>query len=100
MNNTPYLNIGEVAEYLKLSRETLYKYVQRGLIPAIKIGRHWRFHRESLDSWLNQQVKDSGQPEPAYLVPPLTHSRPNLPLNVLVVDDDPSIRLILRVWMR
>ena len=47
--NDRYMTIDEAAAYLRLSRETLYKYVQRGIMPAAKIGRHWRFDKLAID---------------------------------------------------
>lgn len=96
---TPYLTIGEVAEYLRLSRETLYKYVRRGILPAVKIGRHWRFRKPELDQWLENQGLLSGGREQRQAPSPRSGPRVREPLRVLVVDDDPSIRLILRIWI-
>jgi len=42
----------EVAEYLRLSEATIYKLAQSGEIPAVKVGRTWRFKRELIDEWL------------------------------------------------
>lgn len=49
------LTIDELAEYLKISKSTLYKLVQERKIPGQKVGRHWRFHRETIDRWLGEQ---------------------------------------------
>ncbi len=46
------LTIDDLAEYLKISKSTLYKLAQDGALPGQKIGRHWRFHREAVDQWL------------------------------------------------
>jgi excisionase family DNA binding protein len=46
------LTIGELADYLKLSRSTLYKLAQAGKVPGQKVGKHWRFHRETIDLWM------------------------------------------------
>lgn len=48
------MTIGELAEYLKLSRSTLYKLCQEGKVPGQKVGRHWRFHRTVIDLWLTR----------------------------------------------
>ena len=48
------LTIVELAEYLKIPKSTLYKLVQEGKIPGQKVGRHWRFRRETIDRWLEQ----------------------------------------------
>ena len=53
--SVPYgsvLTIGELAEYLKISRSTLYKLAQEGNLPGVKVGRHWRFHKDAVDAWL------------------------------------------------
>ena len=54
------MTIAEMSKYLKISRSTLYKLAQEGKLPAQKVGRHWRFHREAVDEWLRQGSKPSG----------------------------------------
>jgi excisionase family DNA binding protein len=49
------LTIVELADYLKISKSTLYKLVREGSIPCQKVGKHWRFHKDAIDSWLKQQ---------------------------------------------
>lgn len=44
--------IDELAEYLKISKSTLYKLAQERKVPGQKVGRHWRFHRTVIDQWL------------------------------------------------
>lgn len=47
--------IDDLVVYLKLPKSTVYKLAQEGKIPGQKVGRHWRFHRETIDSWLARQ---------------------------------------------
>ncbi len=50
------LTIEELAAYLKIPKSTLYKLVREGKVPCQKVGRHWRFHKESIiDLWLNEK---------------------------------------------
>lgn len=51
------LTITELSKYLKISRSTLYKLAQEGKLPAQKVGRHWRFHREAVDRWLQREPR-------------------------------------------
>ena len=51
------LTIAELSKYLKISRSTLYKLAQEGKLPAQKVGRHWRFHREAVDEWLKHKAE-------------------------------------------
>jgi excisionase family DNA binding protein len=46
-----WFTIQEAAEYLCVSRRTIYKLTQEGRLPAFRIGRerHRRFRKEDLD---------------------------------------------------
>ena len=46
------LTIDELADYLRISRSTLYKLAQEGRVPCQKVGRHWRFRKQAIDRWL------------------------------------------------
>lgn len=46
------MTIDDLAAYLQLSKSSLYKLAQSGRIPGTKVGRHWRFHRGTIDRWL------------------------------------------------
>ncbi len=49
------LTIDELAVYLKIPKSTLYKLVREGSVPCQKVSKHWRFHKDAIDSWLKQQ---------------------------------------------
>jgi excisionase family DNA binding protein len=51
--------IEELAAYLKIPKSTLYKLTREGRIPSKKIGRHWRFQKQSIDRWLEREAKSS-----------------------------------------
>jgi excisionase family DNA binding protein len=44
--------IDDLVAYLKLPKSTVYKLAQEGKIPGQKVGRHWRFHRPTIEEWL------------------------------------------------
>ena len=51
------MTVDEVAEYLRLNRETVVRKARRGEIPAIKVGyRTYRFHRAQIDECLKAKV--------------------------------------------
>ncbi len=55
-------NVKQVAKYLQLKESTIYSWAQDGKIPAIKIGRTWRFRRADLDEWLENHLQgDRGE---------------------------------------
>lgn len=49
------MTIDDLAAYLQLSKSSLYKLAQEGRIPGQKVGKHWRFHKESIDGWLKKE---------------------------------------------
>ena len=51
------LTTKDIAEYLKLHEITICKYAAAGLIPGIRIGRVWRFEKETIDKWLAEGQK-------------------------------------------
>lgn len=53
------MTIDELAGYLQVSKSSLYKLAQDGRVPGQKVGRHWRFHRATIDEWLTGTVRDS-----------------------------------------
>jgi excisionase family DNA binding protein len=50
------LTLEEVADYLRLTPQTIYKWAQERRIPAVKLGKEWRFRRSILDRWLDEQI--------------------------------------------
>ena len=42
------LTVAEVADYLRVSRVTVWRWCQQEVIPALQIGRNWRIHRADL----------------------------------------------------
>jgi len=51
------LDADEASAWLKIPKSTLYKLCTEGEIPAAKVGRHWRFHRETLEDWLLSRTR-------------------------------------------
>ena len=52
-----WLTVKEVAQYLKLSTDLIYKLAQQGSIPASKVGTAWRFKKEKIDRWMDANEK-------------------------------------------
>ena len=45
------ITIGELSEYLRVHRSTLYRLLKKGQLPGFKIGSDWRFNVETIDQW-------------------------------------------------
>lgn len=54
------MSTDELAAYLRMNPATIRRNVERGEIPAIRIGRSWRFPKAMIDQWLTEsmEVKD------------------------------------------
>jgi excisionase family DNA binding protein len=53
------LTVHEVAEYLRLSETKVYRLVKERRLPAVRIGKAWRFRKDLLDNWLSQCTESS-----------------------------------------
>ena len=68
MTQDDYLSVEDVALRFGVNATTVYRLVQRGALPAFKLGGQWRFSPQMLDSWVADQVtierlKKEGQGE-------------------------------------
>jgi excisionase family DNA binding protein len=59
---TTLMTLPEVARYLRLSVQTLYKMVQQGRIPALKAGARWRFRMAEVDDWMRKEASGDRRP--------------------------------------
>jgi excisionase family DNA binding protein len=53
------LTVREVAEYLRMSETKVYRLVKEHRLPAVRIGKAWRFRKDLLDDWLSQCTESS-----------------------------------------
>ena len=66
------MTLKEVADYLRVTKKTIHRMLERRVIPAMKVGHQWRFDRASIEVWLRQNSV-------------------NAAANILVIDDDETI---------
>ncbi len=50
------MNIKEVAEFLHVKVQTVYRLVQQGKIPALKIGGQWKVKKSHLDKMFDDML--------------------------------------------
>ena len=58
------MTIEEASKYLRVPLSSLYKLAQDGKIPCQKVGRHWRFRKETIDHWLDERSVISNKSNP------------------------------------
>src|SRR4030095_7617994 len=86
-----FLTTQEVLDYLHVNLRTVYRLIKAGKIPAVRVGRQWRFKRADLDAWAGGQRSRESRNAPVAAAAPSLPERPR----VLVVDDEASIRELL-----
>ena len=52
------LTIDDLATYLKLKPQTIYRWAQTGKIPGAKFGKEWRFRRSSIEKWIDEHMDE------------------------------------------
>lgn len=93
-NDEIFLTTEEVLEYLQVNLRTVYRLIKAGKIPAVRVGRQWRFRKRDIDAWLDTQRPHGGGPMPQAEVSDKPQAREGRS-RVLVVDDESSIRELL-----
>ena len=57
--NDDIMTVDEVAEYLKVSRKSIYRLVKSGKLPGKKVLNKWRFSRDQIKEWIcGEEQKD------------------------------------------
>jgi excisionase family DNA binding protein len=78
-----FLTTEEVLEYLQVNLRTVYRLIKSNAIPAVRVGRQWRFKKQDIDAWLEGRKGAGAQPA--------RQGRRRL----LLVDDDEGTRILL-----
>ncbi len=94
MIDETFLTTDEVLEYLQVNLRTVYRLIKAGKIPAVRVGRQWRFRKTDIDAWLERERSHSIRP-PVSSSSPTEPAKPDGHPRVLVVDDEASIRDLL-----
>jgi excisionase family DNA binding protein len=74
------MTVSEVADYLRVTKKTIYRLLLKGKIPATKVGNQWRFNRGAIDRWLRRNAVVAKA-------------------NILVVDDEEVVRLLFKTTL-
>src|SRR5689334_18225733 len=91
MIDESFLTTEEVLEYLQVNLRTVYRLIKAGKIPAVRVGRQWRFRKRDIDAWLETQRPRTARSLGSARTAAAVMGRPR----VLVVDDEAGIRELL-----
>src|SRR4029079_4181102 len=71
MIDETFLTTEEGLEYLQVNLRPVYRRIKAGKIPAVRVGRQWRFRKRDIDSWLESKRPRAARAPP---VPPAPHT--------------------------
>ncbi|MDR7523500.1 MAG: helix-turn-helix domain-containing protein [Armatimonadota bacterium] len=64
MRRAAILTAQELARYLRVHEMTVYRMIQRGDLPALRVGRAWRFRKDQIDRWLTDHAINANSERP------------------------------------
>ena len=47
-----WLSVDEIAAYLGVKRDTVYKWIYDKAMPSHRVGRYWKFRKDEIDLWV------------------------------------------------
>lgn len=47
-----WMTVAEIAGHLGVAAITIYRWLEKGQIPAHRVGRQWRFNQNEIDDWV------------------------------------------------
>lgn len=86
MSDDQFLTTDEVLAYLQVNLRTVYRLIKGGKLPAVRVGRQWRFRKHDVELWLSRNRTSSRTQASGNSA---ERSR------ILVVDDEQAVRDLL-----
>jgi excisionase family DNA binding protein len=70
MTAEPWISVDQIAEHLGVTRDSVYRWIDRKGLPAHRVGRLWKFQVSEVDGWVRaggakEQVPPNGEAEPS-----------------------------------
>ncbi len=59
--NGGIMTVHDIAMYLRLSEAKVYKLAKDGQLPAIRVGKSWRFRKDLIDEWMRRAMEQALQ---------------------------------------
>jgi excisionase family DNA binding protein len=58
-----WYSVEEIASHLGVSKETIYRWVEKEKVPAHKVGRQWKFRVSEVDEWVTSGGAEEDRPK-------------------------------------
>lgn len=59
----PWYSVEEIAKHLGVSKETIYRWLKREIVPAHRVGKLWKFKASEVDKWVHDGGADDSSTE-------------------------------------
>lgn len=63
MTAEPWVSVDQIAEHLGVTRDSIYRWIDRKNLPAHRVGRLWKFQVSEVDDWVRAGAADEGAGE-------------------------------------
>ncbi|TCW30832.1 helix-turn-helix domain-containing protein [Gulbenkiania mobilis] len=61
MTAEPWVSVDQIAEHLGVTRDSIYRWIDRKSLPAHRVGRLWKFKVSEVDDWVRAGGADEEQ---------------------------------------
>jgi excisionase family DNA binding protein len=52
MTDDRWLSVEEIAEHLGVTKDSVYRWIEKRRLPAHKVGKLWKFKKDEVDAWV------------------------------------------------
>jgi excisionase family DNA binding protein len=63
MTAEPWVSVDQIAEHLGVTRDSIYRWIDRKGLPAHRVGRLWKFQVSEVDGWVRAGGADEAEKE-------------------------------------
>jgi len=57
-----WVSVEQIAEHLGVTRDSIYRWIDRKGLPAHRVGRLWKFQQSEVDAWVRAGGADESAP--------------------------------------
>jgi len=71
----PWVSVEQIAEHLGVTRDSIYRWIDRKGLPAHRVGRLWKFKASEVDEWVRAGGANDAEQQPG--APSVPRTRTN-----------------------
>jgi excisionase family DNA binding protein len=91
-----WLSVDEIAVYLGVKRDTVYRWINKRALPARRLGRLWKFRKHEVEDWITRGTASQRTLQGAGLPSRGGLGMPPSPVEAELLRSDPTLAEIVR----